>query len=142
MHRLTSYESKSLSHVFETFFCDNRSTEQYFSKLHLKSYKHGGGGVFFHPPSMYQAQRLLPNKVRPVILHGYGGAKRDIPRDLPTIAHEGWLPLASAMVGRVTHTAQWVGSDLRPVLGTCLDLAICPDPLTEREELLFFAIQQ
>ena len=53
-------------------------------------------------------------------------AKRDIPRDLPAIACEGWLPLATAMVGRGTQLAQWVGMDLRPVLGTSVDLAICP----------------
>ncbi len=38
---------------------------------------------------MFQAQRILPGRARPVILHGYGGAKRDIPRTLPTIATEG-----------------------------------------------------
>ena len=37
-------------------------------------------------------------------------------RDLPAIAREGWLPLASAMVGKDTQLAQWVGSDLRPDL--------------------------
>ena len=30
------------------------------------------------------------------------------------------------MVGRGTQLAQWVGMDLRPVLGTSVDLAICP----------------
>ncbi len=40
---------------------------------------------------------MLPG-ARPVILHGYGGAKRDIPRTPPVIAREGWTPLALAIV--------------------------------------------
>ena len=38
---------------------------------------------------------VLPGRARPVILHGYGGAKRDI----PVIAPEGWVPFAHAMTG-------------------------------------------
>ena len=47
---------------------------------------------------MFQAQRLMPKCTQPVVLHGYGGAKRDIPRTLPRLAEEGWVPFAHAMV--------------------------------------------
>ena len=43
---------------------------------------------------MFQAQRLIPGYTRPVILHGYGGAKHEIPRTLPRLAPDGWAPLA------------------------------------------------
>ena len=47
------------------------------SMLHL-----GGSALLGVLPGdkMFQAQRLNPRYTRPVILHGYGGAKRDIPR--------------------------------------------------------------
>ena len=50
------------------------------SMLHL-----GGSALLGVLPGdkMFQAQRLNPRFSRPVILHGYGGAKRDIPHTLP-----------------------------------------------------------
>ena len=66
-----------------------------FPSMHLP----GRAQLFVLPGDrMYQAQRLIPGKTRPAILHGYGGAKRDIPHDLPRIAREGWVPLATAIV--------------------------------------------
>ena len=56
---------------------------------------------------MFQAQRLIPGRARPVILHGYGGAKRDIPRTLPAIATEGWVPFAHAMTGFQQQEPAW-----------------------------------
>ena len=85
---------------------------------------------------MFQAQRLVPDCARPVILHGYGGAKRDIPRMLPTIAAEGWVPMAHAMVGHRERPPAWCRDDLRPVMGTSCDFRLQPDPLTHREQLL------
>ena len=82
---------------------------------------------------MFQAQRLVPGCARPVILHGYGGAKRDIPRSLSTIASDGWVPFAHAMVGYLQH-------DLRPVVGTSCDFRILPDPLTHLEQLLLLSM--
>ena len=77
---------------------------------------------------MFQAQRLVPGCARPVILHGYGGAKRDIPKTLPTIASDGWVPFAHAMVGYL-H-----------VVGASCDFRIQPDPLTHREQLLLLSM--
>ncbi len=82
---------------------------------------------------MYQAQRILPGKARPVILHGYG-AKRDIPRSLPTFAREGWAPLAMAMVGCGDAPPQ------RPVVCTSFHFKISPDTFTQREKLLLLSL--
>ena len=53
------------------------------SMLHL-----GGSALLGVLPGdkMFQAQRLNPRFTRPAILHGYGGAKRDIPHTLPGLA--------------------------------------------------------
>ena len=74
---------------------------------------------------MFQTQRILPGRTRPVILHGYGGANRDIPRTLPTIASEGWVPFAQAMTGYRDLAPPWCGDDLRLVVGTSCRLPIC-----------------
>ena len=89
---------------------------------------------------MFQAQRLVPTFTRPVILHGYGGAKHEIPRTLPRIAQEGWAPLAHAMVGYLDKLPAWCQDDLRPVLGTSCDFRIYPEPLTRREQLLLLSM--
>ena len=67
---------------------------------------------------MFQAQRLTPRYTRSVILHGYGGAKRDMPRTLPRLAEEGWVSLAQVMVGYLDQLSPWCQDDLRPVMGT------------------------
>ncbi len=79
---------------------------------------------------MFQAQRLVPGCARPVILHGYGGAKRDIPKTLPTIAADGWVAFAHAMVGYLQQSPAWCREDLRPAVGTSCDFRIQPDPCT------------
>ena len=89
---------------------------------------------------MFQAQRLIPGRARPVILHGYGGAKRDILRALPAIATEGWVPFAQAMTGFQQQAPARCGEDLRPVVGTSIDFRLLPDPLTEREQLLLLSL--
>ena len=89
---------------------------------------------------MFQAQRLVPGYTRPVILHGYGGAKREIPRTLPQLAADGWVPFAQAMVGYLDQLPSWCKDDLRPVLGTSCDFRIHPDPLTRREQLLLLSL--
>ena len=48
---------------------------------------------------MFQAQRIVNGKCRPVILHEYGGAKKDMPTSLADLAKSGWAPVAAAMVG-------------------------------------------
>ena len=81
---------------------------------------------------MFQAQRLVPGCARPMILHGYGVAKRDTPKTLPVIAPDGWVPFAHAMVGYQQQAPAWCSDDLRPIVGTFCDFRILPDPLTKR----------
>ena len=107
------------------------------SMLHL-----GGSALLGVLPGdkMFQAQRLNPRFTRPVILHGYGGAKRDIPHTLPGLAKEGWVPFAHALVGYLDKLPPWCQDDLRPVMGTSCDFRIHPDPLTKREQLLLLSL--
>ena len=75
-----------------------------------------------------------------MILHGYGGAKRDIPTTLPVIASDGWVPFAHAMVGYQQQAPAWCSDDLRPIVGTSCDFRILPEPLTKREQLLLLSM--
>ena len=47
---------------------------------------------------MFQATGLCSHKQRPPIMHAYGGAKTGMAQALQSIASEGWIPLAAAMV--------------------------------------------
>ena len=69
---------------------------------------------------MFQAQRVVNGKCRPVILHGYGGAKKEMPTSLATLAKFGWIPMATAMamVGSASSPPLRAGNDWRPILGT------------------------
>ena len=48
---------------------------------------------------MFQATELMTGHQRPAIMHAYGGAKVEMDRALATIATEGWIPMAAAMLG-------------------------------------------
>ena len=87
---------------------------------------------------MYQATHVHENLQRPVILHAYGGAKTAMEAGLGLIKKEGWITLASAMVGAANCTPAWAADTwtLRPVPGTSLDLRLQPVGLTIQEELL------
>ena len=60
---------------------------------------------------MFQAQRIVNGKCRPVILHGYGGAKKEMPTSLADLAKSGWTPMAAAMVGSAASPPLWTGQD-------------------------------
>ena len=87
-----------------------------------------GDGVF-------QAQRIVDGKCGPVKLHGYGGAKKEMPTSLAALAQFGWIPMAAAMVGSVSSSPLWTGQDWRPILGTSVDTRILPPALSEKESL-------
>ena len=88
-----------------------------------------GDGVF-------QAQRIVNGKCRPVILHGYGGAKKEMPTSLADLAKSGWAPMAAAMVGSASSPPLWTGQDWRPILGTSVDNRILP---SNKESLLLLS---
>ena len=81
---------------------------------------------------MYQSTGICTGKQRPPIIHAYGGAKRDMARALATIAVEGWIPLAAAMVGTHDKPPMWAGTGLQPVIGATIDLKVAPAPLSDR----------
>ena len=79
---------------------------------------------------MFQATGVVPGCQRPAIMHAYGGAKTGMEKALATIAPEGWLPMAAAMLGTVGKPPMWACVGLRPVVGTTVDLKVQPPPLS------------
>ena len=63
-------------------------------------------------------------------------------RSLASIAPEGLLPLAAAMLGAVDKPPMWTSVGLRPVVGTTIDFRVLPPTLFEREKLLMLSCWQ
>ena len=82
-----------------------------------------------------KVQVFHTNVQRPVILHAYGGAKVHMESALQTLRLQGWIPMASALVGTDTRPPLWVTNDLRVTAGTSIDLTLRPHPLTQKERL-------
>ena len=82
---------------------------------------------------------MINGKYRPVILHGYGGAKKEMPASLSALAPFGWAPMAAAMVGSGSTLPMWTGQDWRPILDTFVDTRILPPSLTTKEGLLLLS---
>ena len=91
---------------------------------------------------MFQATEVSNGYQRPAIIHAYGGAKAGMERSLASIAPEGWLPLAAAMLGTVDKPPLWASVGLRPVVGTTIDFKVLPPCLSERENLLMLSCWQ
>ena len=87
---------------------------------------------------MFQATGLCSHKQRPPIMHAYGGAKSGMAQALQSIASEGWIPLAAAMVGTSDKPPLWADLGLRPVVGTTLD-KLGPRPLEHRDVALLLS---
>ena len=88
---------------------------------------------------MFQATGLGSHRQRPPIMHAYGGAKSGMAQALQSIASEGWIPLAAAMVGTVGKQPLWADLELRPVVGTTLDIKLGPRPLQHRDVALLLS---
>ena len=88
---------------------------------------------------MFQATGLSSHKQRPPIMHAYGGAKSGMAQALQSIASEGWIPLAAAMVGTSGKQPLWADLGLRPVVGTTLDIKLGPRPLQHRDVALLLS---
>ena len=67
-----------------------------------------------------------------MILHGYGGAKKEMPDSLAALAKFGWIPMAAAMVGLSSSVPLWTGQDWRPILGTSLHTRILPPAFVQQ----------
>ena len=66
---------------------------------------------------MFQATEITEGRQRPAIMHAYGGAKVGMERSLASIAAEGWIPMAAAMLGTAEKPPMWASVGLRPVAG-------------------------
>ena len=75
-------------------------------------------------------------------MHAYGGANVGMERSLASIAAEGWIPMAAAMLGTAEKPPMWASVGLRPVAGTTIDFRVLPPSLSEREKLLMLSCWQ
>ena len=91
---------------------------------------------------MFQATEVAGGHQRPAIIHAYGGAKAGMERSLASIAPQGWIPMAAAMLGTVDKPPMWASVGLRPVVGTTIDFRVLPPMLSEREKLLMLSCWQ
>ena len=91
---------------------------------------------------MFQATGIMEGRQRPAIMHAYGGAKAGMERSLATIAAEGWIPMAAAMLGTAGKPPMWASVGLRPVAGTTIDFKVLPPSLSEKEKLLILSCWQ
>ena len=66
-------------------------------------------------------------------------AKSGMAQALQSIASEGWIPLAAAMVGTSDKQPLWADLGLRPVVGTTLDIKLGPCPLQHRDVALLLS---
>ena len=83
---------------------------------------------------MFQATEIMEGRQRPAIMHAYGGAKAGMARSLASIAAEGWIPMAAAMLGTAGKPPMWASVGFRPVAGTTIDFKVLPPSLSEREK--------
>ena len=88
---------------------------------------------------MFQATGLGSNRQGPPIMHAYGGAKSGMAQALQSIASEGWIPLAAAMVGTVGKQPLWADLGLRPVVGTTVDIKLWPRRFKHRDVVLLIS---
>ena len=61
--------------------------------------------------SSFQATHILPGYMRPAVVHGYGGAKVDLPASLPDLAELGWTTLGASLLGTLGSLPQWCKKD-------------------------------
>ena len=61
--------------------------------------------------------RILPNRMRPVIFHAFGKAKKDTPKVLNELARLGWEALPIALLGMPHYPAAWIVDAWKPIGG-------------------------
>ena len=68
---------------------------------------------------LFQASRIAPNRMRPIIFHAFGKAKLDAPAQLARLARQGWETLPIALLGTPHYPAAWSLETWRPIGGCC-----------------------
>ena len=56
---------------------------------------------------LFQASRIAPDRMRPIIFHAFGKAKLDAPLQLDRLARQGWETLPIAILGMPHCPAAW-----------------------------------
>ena len=94
--------------------------------------------------SMFQATHILTDYMRPAIVHGYGGAKVDLPDSLPALAKFGWATLGASLVGTCKYFPQWCkkdsGDSVRLAPGCDVSFRVAPAPLSLSEEVYLMGL--
>ena len=84
--------------------------------------------------SFFQATHILMDYMRPAVVHGYGGAKVDLPVSLPALAKFGWTTLGASLLGTCSCLPQWCkkdsGDSVRLAPGCDVSFKVAPAPLT------------
>ena len=68
---------------------------------------------------LFQASRLAPGRMRPIIFHAFGKAKLDAPLQLHRLARQGWETLLIAILGMPHCPAAWSFESWKPIGGCC-----------------------
>ena len=89
---------------------------------------------------LFQASRILPNRMRPVIFHAFGKAKKDAPKVLDELAQLGWEALPIALLGMPHYPAAWVVDTWKPI-GGC-SFAGSPTALAGNSAFCFCLLMQ
>ena len=94
--------------------------------------------------SIFQATHILPGYMRPAVVHGYGGAKVDLPASLPSLSAFGWTPLTASLVGTLGLLPQWCKNDssdsVRLAPGCDVSFRASPCPLSLTEEICLLGL--
>ena len=56
---------------------------------------------------MFQATEITAGRQRPAIMHAYKKPNMGMERSLASIAAEGWIPMAAAMLGTAEKPPMW-----------------------------------
>ena len=68
---------------------------------------------------LFQASRIAPDLMRPVIFHAFGKAKLDAHDQLAHLARLGWETLPIALLGMPNYPAAWSQETWKPIGGCC-----------------------
>ena len=94
--------------------------------------------------SFFQATHILMDYMRPAVVHGYGGAKVDLPVSLPALAKFGWTTLGASLLGTCSCLPQWCkkdsGDSVRLAPGCDVSFKVAPAPLTISEEVYLMGL--
>ena len=75
--------------------------------------------IFLPGEHLFQACRIVPDRMRPIIFHAFGKAKLDAHDQPARLARFGWETLPIALLGMPHYPAAWSQESWKPVGGCC-----------------------